>query len=138
MSEPTKTCNRCKDPKLLSEFGVNKFFLKHGAKDGRSIYCRSCCNANMTQHRARLKTIKEERAKAHRPDRKPMIVAPRLTPQEKVLDAIAKGYCKFEDIEEFTNLHEDLIADTLAILAFDEQRVRVIRSTREFHLNKAA
>lgn len=88
----------------------------------------------MNQHRTQLKQIKEVREIALEPERKPMVVAPRVTPQEKILEAIAKGHRKFEDIRDFTNLHEDLVADTLAILAFDDKRVRVIRSSREFHL----
>lgn len=134
MSEAMKICNRCKDPKPLSEFGKNKYFLNHGAKDGKSIYCKACCNSRMNQHRTQLKEIKEARERALEPERKPMVVAPRVTAGEKVLDAIAKGHRKFEDIRDFTNLHEDLVADTLAILAFDDKRVRVIRSSREFHL----
>lgn len=121
-------CSRSGKPLRLSEFPRNRKM-----KDGRAIYCLECSLRRTHEYRRKLRDRKAV-LKALKIDRKPMIAVPRETPRERVLNAIAKGHCTFEAIEMFTGLHEDMIADLLAVLAFDDKEVRLIRSTREFHL----
>ena len=40
MEDKKKTCTKCKQPKLVSEFGINK-----GCADGLRPECKLCCNA---------------------------------------------------------------------------------------------
>lgn len=58
-----------------------------------------------------------------------------LSPAAQVLAAIERGTRTREAIESETRLHEDLISDVLAHLAFDEESIRIVRvgSEKEFH-----
>lgn len=51
-----RTCARCLKPKPLSEFGVNRYYLTHGAKDGRAISCKQCNR----EHAAALREVYRE------------------------------------------------------------------------------
>lgn len=59
-----------------------------------------------------------------------------LSPAEQILAAIERGTRTREGIELETELHEDLISDVLAGLAFDQQAIRIVKvgEQREFHL----
>lgn len=133
-SEPIKTCHRCKEPKPLSEFGKNKYYLRVGAKDGRAIYCK-LCNWKAT----RFQRGGNQQLPPSRLDRKRMEIAARphvKTDAEKILDAIAAGHRTVEQIAAHTRLKADHVGNRLADLAFTQSLVRIIRvgDEREFHL----
>jgi hypothetical protein len=51
-----RTCTRCLKPKPLDEFGVNRYYLRHGAKDGRAVTCKECNR----EHSAALREVYRE------------------------------------------------------------------------------
>lgn len=127
-----KKCSRCHREKPITEFGYAKYYLTVGAKDGLNVQCKRCRRLDMNQRRIAEKQRKEF-------ERKPMTKAPRETPSEKVLRAIASGYRTREAIKSITKLNEDDVADLLAELAFDARVIRIKRlgEAREFHLRAA-
>lgn len=125
-----KVCNRCKEPKPITDFGVNNFYATRGAKDGRSIWCRLCLNASVAARR------EDERArKALEPK---LITAPKKkpTPTQRVYGAVNNGYRTREAIRRATGLGRDTVCDVLAQLAFDAELIKVVKvgERKEFHL----
>lgn len=127
----TKVCKKCKQEKSINDFGVNRFYLKMGAKDGRSIYCKFC-NWRTTRHR---------RAEPPPPTRKivPVVVIeppPKPSDCDRVREAVGAGHHTRAAIARYTKLSESQVGDALALLTFDYSSIRIVRvgEEREFHL----
>jgi hypothetical protein len=150
MSPDIKLCPICALELPTTEFGVCR-----ARKDGRNLYCKSCIRNKVTQSRRALKEYKSARKRyitqqAELPElgqteasgpahysAKPLS---KLSPVERVRDAIRRGARTQRDIAQETKLGKDEIGDALAnlLLWTREIRTQVMGNTRLYFLNEAA
>jgi hypothetical protein len=146
-SPQVKHCPICSQDLPISEFGICR-----ARKDGRNLYCKSCIRQKVTQSRRALKEYKSARkryisqqidipdmiagdsANAHYPSKS----VSKLSPVERVRDAIRKGSRTQREIAQETKLGKDEIGDALAnlLLWTHEIRTQVVGNTRLYFLNE--
>jgi hypothetical protein len=151
----TKHCPICSQVLPLTEFGICR-----SRKDGHNLYCRSCIRKKVTDSRRALKAYKSIRdhsnriidAENHRdngelsgelaPGQQPYGARQlnRMTPAERVREAIRKGARTQKEIAQGTKLGKDEIGDALAnlLLWTREIRTEVVDNTRRYLINEAA
>ena len=144
-----KHCPICANELPVSEFGICR-----ARKDGRNLYCKSCIRNKVTQSRRALKEYKSARKKyiAQQVDMSDLINAEhlpatnytpkslsKLSPVERVRDAIRRGSRTQREIAQETKLGKDEIGDALAnlLLWTHEIRTQVVDNTRLYFLNEA-
>ena len=147
LSPQLKHCPICSQDLPIAEFGICR-----ARKDGRNLYCKSCIRQKVTQSRRALKEYKSARkryisqqiemtemmagdsASAHYPSKS----ASKLSPVERVRDAIRKGSRTQREIAQETKLGKDEIGDALAnlLLWTHEIRTQVVGNTRLYFLNE--
>ena len=148
LSPQLKHCPICSQDLPISEFGICR-----ARKDGRNLYCKSCIRQKVTQSRRALKEYKSARkryisqqiemsemmtgdsASAHYPSKS----VSKLSPVERVRDAIRKGSRTQREIAQETKLGKDEIGDALAnlLLWTHEIRTQIVGNTRLYFLNEA-
>lgn len=150
-----KHCPICSQVLPLSEFGICR-----ARKDGHNLYCRTCIRKKVTASRQALKEYKSIRDQY--PPGKPCdseglpesdhsdnelspaqhcygrMPLHRLTPAERVREAIRKGARTQKEIAQRTRLGKDEIGDALAnlLLWTREIRTEVVDNTRRYLINK--
>jgi hypothetical protein len=147
LSPQLKHCPICSQDLPIAEFGICR-----ARKDGRNLYCKSCIRQKVTQSRRALKEYKSARkryisqqiemtemmagdsASAHYPSKS----VTKLSPVERVRDAIRKGSRTQREIAQETKLGKDEIGDALAnlLLWTHEIRTQVVGNTRLYFLNE--
>lgn len=147
LSPQLKHCPICSQDLPIAEFGICR-----ARKDGRNLYCKSCIRQKVTQSRRALKEYKSARkryisqqiemtemmagdsASAHYPSK----AVSKLSPVERVRDAIRKGSRTQREIAQETKLGKDEIGDALAnlLLWTHEIRTQVVGNTRLYFLNE--
>src|SRR6476659_6100374 len=144
-----KHCPICTQELPISEFGICR-----ARKDGRNLYCKSCIRNKVTQSRRALKEYKSARKKyiAQQVEMSDLINAEhvpttnytpkslsKLSPVERVRDAIRRGAKTQKEIAQETKLGKDEIGDALAnlLLWSREIRTQVQDNTRLYFLNDA-
>lgn len=152
-----KHCPICSRVLPLSEFGICR-----ARKDGRNLYCRGCIRKKVTDSRRALKEYKSIRdqyptsrvsetevpRETGDPDRE---LSPgqhhyvtrqlnRMTPAERVREAIRKGARTQKEIAQRTRLGKDEIGDALAnlLLWTREIRTEVVNNARRYLINDVA
>ena len=145
----TKHCPICSLELPISEFGICR-----ARKDGRNLYCKSCIRQKVTQSRRALKEYKSARKRyisqqveitellsgdstnGHHYTAKSLS---KLSPVERVRDAIRRGSRTQREIAQETKLGKDEIGDALAnlLLWTHEIRTQVVDNTRMYFLNDA-
>jgi len=145
-----KHCPICAKDLSTSEFGICR-----ARKDGRNLYCKSCIRNKVTESRRALKEYKSARKKyiAHQVELNDLAHSDnsasthytaksisKLSPVERVRDAIRRGARTQKDIAQETKLGKDEIGDALAnlLLWTKEIRTQVQDNTRLYFLNDAA
>jgi hypothetical protein len=143
-----KHCPICSNDLLVSEFGICR-----ARKDGRNLYCKSCIRHKVTQSRRALKEYKSARKKyiAQQVDIAELLSADssgqytsksmsKLSPVERVRDAIRRGSRTQREIAQETKLGKDEIGDALAnlLLWTHEIRTQIVDNTRLYFLNDPA
>lgn len=145
-----KHCPICSLELPISEFGICR-----ARKDGRNLYCKSCIRQKVTQSRRALKEYKSARKRyiSQQVEISELINGDssngthytakslsKLSPVERVRDAIRRGSRTQREIAQETKLGKDEIGDALAnlLLWTHEIRTQVIDSTRMYFLNDAA
>jgi hypothetical protein len=136
-----KHCPICTKDLPVSEFGMCR-----ARKDGKNLYCRACINAKVTASRLALKQYKAAR-KRYLPE---LITAIdtfdvdakaifKMTPVERVRDAINNGFRTQREIAQETKLHKDVIGDALAnlLLWTKEIETRIVNDTRQYFIRRA-
>lgn len=143
-----KHCPICSQDLPIAEFGICR-----ARKDGRNLYCKGCIRQKVTQSRRALKEYKSARKRyisqqiemtemmagdstsAHYPSKS----VSKLSPVERVRDAIRKGSRTQREIAQETKLGKDEIGDALAnlLLWTHEIRTQVVGNTRLYFLNEA-
>jgi hypothetical protein len=143
-----KHCPICSQELPISDFGVCR-----ARKDGRNLYCKSCIRNKVTQSRRALKEYKSARkryvspqqeftdllttehsiAGQHSTNRFPS----KLSPVERVREAIRKGSRTQRDIAQETRLGKDEIGDALAnlLLWTREIKTQIVDGTRLYFVN---
>src|SRR5829696_8404006 len=149
LSPQVKNCPICTKELPISEFGICR-----ARKDGRNLYCKSCIRQKVTQSRRALKEYKTARKKyiSQQVDIVELLSSDssgnghyhakamsKLSPVERVRDAIRKGSRTQREIALETKLGKDEIGDALAnlLLWTHEIRTRVAGNTRLYFLNEA-
>jgi len=147
--QESKQCPICAQNLPLNEFGICR-----ARKDGRNLYCKSCIRTKVTQSRRALKEYKTARKRYMTQQVElPEFVttdtsssghysvkpASKLSPVERVRDAIRKGARTQREIAQETKLGKDEIGDALAnlLLWTREIRTQVVDSTRLYFLNES-
>jgi hypothetical protein len=148
LSPQFKNCPICTKELPISEFGVCR-----ARKDGRNLYCKSCIRQKVTQSRRALKEYKTARKKyiSQQVDIAELLSSEssgnghyhakqmsKLSPVERVRDAIRRGSRTQREIAQETKLGKDEIGDALAnlLLWTHEIRTQVVDNTRLYFLNE--
>jgi hypothetical protein len=149
VSPQVKNCPICSKELPTSEFGICR-----ARKDGRNLYCKSCIRQKVTQSRRALKEYKTARKKyiSQQVDIAELLsndssgngqyhakAMSKLSPVERVRDAIRRGSRTQREIAQETKLGKDEIGDALAnlLLWTHEIRTQVVDNTRLYFLNEA-
>lgn len=147
LSPCVKYCPICTKELQISEFGVCR-----ARKDGHNLYCKSCIRNKVTQSRRALKEYKSARKKyiAQQVEMTDLVHSDhsgsvhhthksvsKLSPVERVRDAIRRGARTQREIAQETKLGKDEIGDALAnlLLWTREIRTQVQDNTRLYFLN---
>jgi hypothetical protein len=150
LAPDVKHCPICLNDLPISEFGICR-----ARKDGRNLYCKSCIRHKVTKSRRALKEYKSARKKyiSQQVDIAELLSADssgssqytakamsKLSPVERVRDAIRRGSRTQREIAQETKLGKDEIGDALAnlLLWTHEIRTQVVDNTRLYFLNDPA
>jgi hypothetical protein len=141
----TKNCPICSQELPLAEFGVCR-----ARKDGRNLYCKSCIRKKVTESRRALKEYRSARKRyVSQPlgdcsglsdgSNYPRILS-KMSPVERVREAIRKGARTQKEIAQETRLGKDEIGDAIAnlLLWTREIKTEVVDNTRRYSLNESA
>jgi len=143
-----KRCPRCEESLPLSEFGVCR-----ARKDGLNLYCKRCIRQKIALSRQALREYKKARGKLHSSsERARLTVDPKsavssrriarmlrkLSPADRVREAIRCGAETQTEIVQITKLPKDEVCDALASLLLwtREIRTQVINHTRRYFVNE--
>jgi hypothetical protein len=147
-----KSCPICSQQLPLSEFGVCR-----ARKDGRNLYCKSCIRKKVTDSRRALKEYRSARkryvsqpASEHSGASQLNGDSPssgsygrllsKLSPVERVREAIRKGARTQREIAQETRMGKDEIGDALAnlLLWTREIKTHIIDNNRHYFINESA
>jgi hypothetical protein len=147
-----KRCPRCEESLPLSEYGVCR-----ARKDGLNLYCKRCIRQKIAQSRQALREYKNARIKHGAtvlPERSRVAVdaksgfSPRriarmlrkLSPADRVREAIRCGARTQKEIAQVTRLPKDEVCDALAnlLLWTREIRTQIVNHTRMYFVNEAS
>lgn len=147
-----KRCPRCEESLPLAEFGVCR-----ARKDGLNLYCKRCIRQKIAHSRQALREYKNARIKHGSPDtasksrvtidaasgfspRRIARMLRKLSPADRVREAIRCGARTQTEIAQVTKLPKDEVCDALAnlLLWTREIRTQVVRHQRMYFVNEAA
>jgi hypothetical protein len=145
-----KQCPICTQDLPLTEFGICR-----ARKDGRNLYCKSCIRKKVTESRRALKEYKTarkryisqqvdvamiyssdgEEARATSPYG--CKLASKLSPVDRVRDAIRRGARTQREIAQDTKMGKDEIGDALANLLLWTREIRtgLVDNARVYFIN---
>ncbi len=146
-----KRCPRCEESLPLSEFGVCR-----ARKDGLNLYCKRCIRQKIAQSRQALREYKNARikhgsqtvssrsrvtidAKSGFSARRIARMLRKLSPPDRVREAIRCGARTQKEIAQVTKLPKDEVCDALAnlLLWSREIRTQIVSHTRMYFVNEA-
>src|SRR5438876_262515 len=146
-----KRCPRCEEALPISEFGVCR-----ARKDGLNLYCKRCIRQKISLSRQALREYKKARGKhgsstssdssrlaldtkASLNSRRIARMLRKLSPADRVREAIRCGAHTQKEIAQVTKLQKDEVCDALAnlLLWTREIRTQVVSHTRRYFVNDA-
>jgi len=143
----TKQCPLCSQELPLTEYGICR-----ARRDGRNLYCKSCIRKKVSESRKAFKEYKSVRHQyvVEKPGGETDSVAQKrhgvmrqiskMTPAERVREAIRLGARTQKEIAQKTKLGKDEIGDALAnlLLWTHEVRTEVVDNNRHYFINEPA
>lgn len=139
----TKHCPVC-----AKDLPIDRFGICRARRDGRNLYCKLCISAKVTAQRRALKEYKAIR-KQYRPKEmeyyeegfstKPQVrPLSKLSPVERVKEAIQNGARTQTAIAYQTKLDKDSIGDAIAnlLLWTKEIRTQIVGDARMYFINE--
>lgn len=145
-----KRCPRCEESLPLSEFGVCR-----ARKDGLNLYCKRCIRQKIALSRQALREYKQARGKHSSStgadhsrvtlDNKTSLSSRRiarmlrkLSPEDRVREAIRCGAHTQKELVQVTKLPKDEVCDALAnlLLWTREIRTQIVRHQRMYFINE--
>jgi hypothetical protein len=143
-----KRCPRCEEALPLSEFGVCR-----ARKDGLNLYCKRCIRQKIALSRQAFREYKQARGKHSNStdnsrvtlDNKTSLSSRRiarmlrkLSPADRVREAIRCGAHTQKEIAQVTKLPKDEVCDALAnlLLWTREIRTQIVRHQRLYFINE--
>src|SRR5205809_6692614 len=144
-----KRCPRCEESLLLSEFGVCR-----ARKDGLNLYCKRCIRQKIALSRQALREYKKARvkhgstatdrsrlginSKSALSSRRIARMLRKLSPADRVREAIRCGAHTQKEIAQVTKLPKDEVCDALAnlLLWTREIRTQIVRHQRMYFVNE--
>lgn len=145
-----KKCPRCEESLPLSEFGVCR-----ARKDGLNLYCKRCIRQKIALSRQALREYKKARVKhgGSSNDRSRLTINSKsvfssrriarmlrkLSPADRVREAIRCGAHTQKEIAQVTKLPKDEVCDALAnlLLWTREIRTQIVKHQRMYFVNEA-
>ena len=145
-----KRCPRCEESLPLSEFGICR-----ARKDGLNLYCKRCIRQKIAVSRQALREYKKARVKhggtaisdrtltvdpkSAFSSRRIARMLRKLSPADRVREAIRCGAHTQKEIAAVTKLPKDEVCDALAnlLLWTREIRTQVVRHQRMYFVNEA-
>jgi hypothetical protein len=146
-----KRCPRCEVSLPFSEFGICR-----ARKDGLNLYCKRCIRQKIAQSRQALREYKKARIKHGSPTpgrsratidanlgfspRRIARMLRKLSPADRVREAIRCGARTQKEIAHVTKLPKDEVCDALANLLLWTREIRtdIVNHTRMYFVNEAA
>src|SRR6266542_3253535 len=145
-----KRCPRCEESLPLSEFGICR-----ARKDGLNLYCKRCIRQKIALSRQALREYKSARnkhssgatksrvtldSKAGFSPRRIARMLRKLSPADRVREAIRCGAKTQKEIAQVTKLPKDEVCDALAnlLLWTHEIRTQVVNHARMYFVNESA
>ena len=140
----TKDCPICAQALPISEFGICR-----ARKDGRNLYCKSCIRKKVTESRQVLREYRSARKRyvsqqtleggSDSSTQNFSRMLSKLSPIERVREAIKKNARTQKEIAQETKLGKDEIGDALAnlLLWTHEIRTEIVDNTRMYFINQA-
>ena len=145
-----KRCPRCEESLPISEFGVCR-----ARKDGLNLYCKRCIRQKIALSRQALREYKSARSKhsgssatksrvaldtkAGFSPRRIARMLRKLSPADRVREAVRCGARTQKEIAQVTRLPKDEVCDALAnlLLWTREIRTQIVRHQRMYFVNEA-
>ena len=144
-----KRCPRCEESLPLSEFGVCR-----ARKDGLNLYCKRCIRQKIALSRQALREYKSARNQAGNTSAKTKVTLDpksgfssrriarmlrKLSPADRVREAIRCGARTQKEIAHVTKLPKDEVCDALAnlLLWTREIRTQIVNHQRLYFVNEA-
>lgn len=144
-----KRCPRCEESLPLSEFGVCR-----ARKDGLNLYCKRCIRQKIALSRQALREYKSARSKHGSTAPKTKLTLDpksgfsarriarmlrKLSPADRVREAIRCGARTQKEIAHVTKLPKDEVCDALASLLLwtREIRTQIVNRQRMYFVNEA-
>src|ERR1051325_5976003 len=146
-----RRCPRCEESLPLSEFGICR-----ARKDGLNLYCKRCIRQKIALSRQALREYKKARvkhggtassersgltvdAKSSFSSRRIARMLRKLSPADRVREAIRYGAHTQKEIAQVTKLPKDEVCDALAnlLLWTREIRTQIVRHQRMYFVNEA-
>ena len=143
----TKDCPICSKLLPLSEFGICR-----ARKDGRNLYCKVCIRRKVTDSRKALREYKSRKRYVEvlgtipatsesdltSPVQYISRVVNKLSPVERVREAIRRGARTQKEMAQATKLGKDEIGDALANLLLWTREIRtvMVNNTRLYFINE--
>lgn len=146
-----KRCPRCEQSLPISEFGVCR-----ARKDGLNLYCKRCIREKIAQSRQALREYKNARSKHEAPGvsksrmtidtkagmspRRIARLLRKLSPADRVREAIRCGARTQTEIAHVTKLPKDEVCDALANLLLWTREIgtKIVRHQRVYFVNDNA
>ena len=143
-----KKCPRCEESLPLSEFGICR-----ARKDGLNLYCKRCIRQKIALSRQALREYKKSRVKHGSPAERSRVAIDtkstfssrriarmlrKLSPADRVREAIRCGAHTQKEIVQVTKLPKDEVCDALAnlLLWTREIRTQIVRHQRMYFVNE--